>query len=148
MRVEFTVPGEPQGKGRPRFSRYGGRPVIYTDQKTHDYEHAVQAAYRAAYGDYQFPEDASLLLFVTAYFKIPRSISKRKAELMRQGIIRPLKVPDWDNIGKIIADGCNKIIWNDDSHVIQGTVEKFYSDDPRVVVVILDMEEYMKWQDG
>lgn len=146
MRVEFTVPGEPRGKGRPRFARKGG--FVYTDHKTKDYENMVKAAYRMVYGDYQFPEDSSLLLFVTAYFKIPKSTSKRKADLMRQGVIRPTKTPDWDNIGKIIADGCNKLIWDDDSHVIQGTVEKFYSDDPRVDVVVLDMEEYEKWLDG
>ena len=38
MRVEFTVPGIPVGKGRPRFMKNGH---TYTPQKTRDYEDKV-----------------------------------------------------------------------------------------------------------
>ena len=38
MKIEFTVPGIPVGKGRPRFKKDGN---TYTPQKTQDYEDKV-----------------------------------------------------------------------------------------------------------
>ena len=38
MKVTFTVPGIPVGKGRPRFMKNGH---TYTPQKTRDYEDKV-----------------------------------------------------------------------------------------------------------
>lgn len=38
MKIEFTVPGAPVGKGRPRFMKNGH---TYTPQKTRDYEGKV-----------------------------------------------------------------------------------------------------------
>jgi Holliday junction resolvase RusA-like endonuclease len=146
MRVEFTVPGDPQGKQRPRFSQRTGQ--AYTPPKTRDYERLIRDCYRAKYGDLMFPEGATVLMFVTAYFGIPKSATKAKAAKMLQGIIRPTKVPDWDNIGKVFGDAGNGCIYHDDKCVVQGTVEKYYSTDPRVEVVLVDMEEYMQWQDG
>ena len=146
MRVEFTVPGEPQGKGRPRFSRYTGH--AYTPDKTRIYEDTIRWCYSDAAGDARFPDDASILMFVTAYIKMPARTSKRKAADMKMGIIRPLRTPDVDNILKVCQDALNGICYKDDSHIILGHVEKFYSDDPRVEVVLMDMEEYMTWQDG
>ena len=35
MELQFIVPGEPRGKGRPRFTRRG---FAYTDTATRDYE--------------------------------------------------------------------------------------------------------------
>lgn len=37
---------------------------------------------------------------ITAYYGIPKSASKKKAQLMRERKIRPMKKPDFDNIGK------------------------------------------------
>ena len=43
--VVFTVPGEPQGKGRPRFARPKGSnfTMAYTPEKTVSYENRVKA---------------------------------------------------------------------------------------------------------
>ena len=42
MTIEFTIPGAPQGKERPRFTKNG---IAYTPQKTRDYEKLVAWAY-------------------------------------------------------------------------------------------------------
>ncbi len=55
---------------------------------------------------------------------------------MLNGIIRPTKRPDFDNIGKIICDSLNMIAYHDDSAIVDGRVRKFYSDVPRVEVII------------
>ena len=50
--------------------------------------------------------------------------------------IRPTKKPDWDNIGKIVCDSLNLVAYHDDSAVVDAQVRKFYSETPRVDVMI------------
>lgn len=50
--------------------------------------------------------------------------------------IRPIKKPDVDNVTKIIADSLNNIAYKDDAQIVDSTVRKFYSDMPRVQVII------------
>lgn len=44
--------------------------------------------------------------------------------------------PDWDNIGKIVCDSLNLVAYHDDSAVVDAQVRKFYSETPRVDVMI------------
>ena len=56
---------------------------------------------------------------------------------MEAGEIRPIKRPDWDNIGKLITDALiNNLAYHDDSQIVSCTVEKYYSEQPRVEVEI------------
>jgi len=55
---------------------------------------------------------------------------------MITGVIRPTKKPDWDNIGKVIADSLNQIAYRDDAQIVSATVEKLYSLTPQVEVTI------------
>ena len=63
-----------------------------------------------------------------------------KAQLMRERKIRPMKKPDFDNIGKIVCDSLNDIAYHDDAQIVDAQVRKFFSDDPRVVVTIQEAE--------
>ena len=73
---------------------------------------------------------------IIAYYEIPQSTSEKNKKKMLKHIIRPTKKPDWDNIGKVICDSLNKIAYNDDKQVVDSQVRKFYSENPRVDVVI------------
>ena len=59
MQIEFTVPGEPFGKQRPRHSRVSG--TTYTPKETKLHEQLIQWAYRKA-GGHKFPEDSEIRL--------------------------------------------------------------------------------------
>jgi len=61
---------------------------------------------------------------------------KPKRKLIASGELRPTTQPDLDNLIKGIKDGCNKIIWHDDSQIVDMTVRKFYSEQPRAEVTI------------
>jgi Holliday junction resolvase RusA-like endonuclease len=74
---------------------------------------------------------------IQAFFSIPKSTSKTKREKMLSGEIRPTKKPDWDNIGKVVCDALNKLAYGDDSGIVDGRVQKFYSDEPRVEVELV-----------
>jgi Holliday junction resolvase RusA-like endonuclease len=126
----FTVYGEPMGKQRPRF----GRGRTYTPKKTVDYEKAVKEAFNEMYEGQQL--NGAIRMYVNAFFSIPKSTPKKKRQLMIDGIIRPTKKPDIDNIWKIIADSLNENAYPDDSSVVSAKCEKFYGEIPRVEVEI------------
>lgn len=135
-KVFFFVPGEPQGKGRPRFSKVGNFVKARTPDNTVLYENLIKTEYKRQYGSFMFDKGEPLTLEIKAYYSIPQSKSKKQQELMRAEKLLPTKKPDWDNIGKVVADSLNKIAYYDDSQIVAAYVSKFYSDKPRVEITI------------
>lgn len=140
MRINFTVMGEPKGKGRPRFCRNTGHAI--TPKDTVNYETLVKMEYTQACGELMFPDDAMLDMRIKAYYSIPKSASKKRHAAMLSGDIRPTKKPDMDNVIKIIADALNKIAYRDDTQIVDCQVRKFYSEKPRVEVMIQTIDKY------
>lgn len=140
MRINFTVMGEPKGKGRPRFCRNTGHAI--TPKDTVNYETLVKMEYTQACGELMFPDDAMLDMRIKAYYSIPKSASKKRHAAMLGGDIRPTKKPDMDNVIKIIADALNKIAYRDDTQIVDCQVRKFYSEKPRVEVMIQTIDKY------
>lgn len=60
---------------------------------------------------------------------------------MLDNVIRPTKKPDWDNIGKIVCDALNKTAFHDDAQIVDGSVIKCYSEQPRIEVEIWEIAE-------
>lgn len=136
----FVVRGEPVAKGRPKFTTRGGFVRAITPEKTANYETLVKLSFQEQCPDaVPFPKDVPLYVIVNAFFSIPKSASKKKAEAMRDCAIRPTKKPDCDNLAKIICDALNGIAYYDDSQVVTLEVRKFYSDEPEVYVRICEL---------
>jgi Holliday junction resolvase RusA-like endonuclease len=127
--ITFTIPGEPQGKGRPRFTRFG-KP--YTPKQTTVYERAVKYYFRMAYKGERML--GPMAVKITAVLGVPLRGSKLENGRKLAGIIRPTKKPDADNIGKIICDSLNGMAWRDDAQVVKLAVVKQYGAEPRVIV--------------
>ena len=68
------------------------------------------------------------------FFKTPSYYNTEQKILAEIGLDRPINKPDWDNIGKKYSDMYNGNVWVDDSCVVSGTVNKFYSILPRVEI--------------
>jgi Holliday junction resolvase RusA-like endonuclease len=128
-RLWFTVPGEPRGWARARTS--GAR--FFTDTKTRSEKQAV-AAWALEAGARVMEGPVSVCL--TAYLRIPQSVSKKRRADMLSGAERPTKKPDGDNLAKLTMDALNGVCWRDDVQVVDITVKKFWSDEPRLVVEI------------
>jgi Holliday junction resolvase RusA-like endonuclease len=126
--IKLTIPGQPCAKQRPRVCNGHA----FTPTKTVNYETLVKQLYITR--NFQKRLDGAIVMKVAAFFEIPKSASKKMRELMLKGDIRPAKKPDWDNIGKIISDALNGLAYNDDSQIVAATVEKWYSENPRVEV--------------
>lgn len=141
MISEFTVPGEPKGKGRHKTSTQGKRIIHYTPKGTRLYEEIVATEYLRQCGSVRVSDNEYVDIKILAYFKIPQSANKMDAERMRKNIIRPAKKPDVDNIIKIVADALNGIAYKDDKQIIRSLAEKFYSDTPCVKVKITSINQ-------
>lgn len=140
MIARFTIAGEPLGKGRPRFVGRNGYVKAVTPDRTANYETLVKFEYSAQCGAQLFPQGVPLDLSIMAFYSIPKSVSQKKRALMLEQKIRPTKKPDWDNIGKVISDSLNKIAYYDDSQIVDSQVRKFYSDTPRVEVILQEAQ--------
>jgi len=127
--IRLVIPGKPLGKQRPRVLKNG---ITYTPKETMNYETLVKQLYITQH--FQKQLSGPIRVSITAYFPIPASVSKKKKELMRTGVIRPESKPDWDNVGKIITDALNDLAYHDDKQIVEATVRKFYSDEPRVEI--------------
>lgn len=134
MKIEFTVEGEPFGKQRPRHNRATN--TTYTPTETKQHEQIIAWAYKSQCGTLRFSKDDCINLQVIAFMKIPKSESKKKRQLMIEGVIRPTVKPDWDNIGKLVADALNGIAYDDDKCIVDAQVRKFYSEHPRTEIIL------------
>lgn len=123
-------------KQRPRVARMGGFSKAYTPKETANYENLVKFYYQEAAKSQIFPDDVMLDIRILAYYSIPKSVSKKKRAEMLERKIRPTKKPDIDNVCKCILDACNKVAFHDDSQVVDMQARKFYSEQPRVEVII------------
>jgi len=143
MKVTFTIPGVPGAKARPRFRivkpKFGQSfASMYSPKETTNYENLVKTSFRLVHcGN---PTEHPVKLTVAAFFPIPASSTKRfRAECQSED--KPVtKKPDFDNVAKIICDALNQVAFKDDSQVYDARVVKFYSEMPRTVVTIDDVE--------
>lgn len=133
--VEFTIPGPPQGKARPRVVRAkNGISLTYTPDKTVRYEELVRSRYKKAANGFKFPDDAQVAIQITAWYSIPSSKSRKVRFAMAAGQINPTKKPDCDNIIKIVCDALNGFAYKDDAQVTLTQIRKRYADEPRADV--------------
>lgn len=115
--ILIIVEGKIKGKARPRV--FNGRAITPAD--TVHYENWVRVNYKEQCGEYL---DGSIRARIIAYYKIPKSYSKKRVQAILQGLEHPIKKPDADNIGKIILDSLNDIAFHDDSQVVELIVIK------------------------
>ena len=130
---KFFVPGEVEGKARPRMNTRTGK--TYTPTKTKNYEYLIKQCFLYKYPEYKTLE-GRLKVTILAGFDIPKSTSKAKRKLMLEGEINPTKKPDIDNITKIVLDAMNKLAYKDDTQVILLAVSKIYVEEPGICIEI------------
>jgi Holliday junction resolvase RusA-like endonuclease len=133
--IILTIPGAPIAKGRPKVSSRGRFPRVYTPAKTRRYEDLIKIAAAEVMQDCP-PIEGALLLTVTAYVQMPKSLSKKARAEAMDGIRKPVTRPDADNYAKAALDGCNGVLFRDDSQVTDLIVRKRYSERPRLVITM------------
>ena len=133
--VAFSVPGEPQGKGRARVGSINGHARMFTPAKTVAYEGLVAHAAQQALAGRPLL-DGPLCCDLTIHCAVPQSWSGKKQRTALAGEVLPTTKPDADNVIKAIFDGCNGVLWRDDVLVVELAVRKRYAATPGVYVKV------------
>lgn len=74
-------------------------------------------------------------MIVDSYLPIPKTMSPSDTVLAEMRRIRPISVPDWDNLGKTYSDMIRGALI-DDSVIVNGTSNKYYSIRPRIEITL------------
>lgn len=133
-KIQFEIPGDVQPQQRPKFSRIGKGVRAIDPKESRDYKSFVRLV-AAQYAPETLITD-DIKLTIDVYRKIPKSFSKKKHQQAVEGVLRPTTKPDIDNLAKGIKDGLSKVLWHDDSQVIELIARKWYSENPRAVVTV------------
>lgn len=143
--LRFTVPGEPRGKGRPRFGRTrAGFTVAYTDDKTAAYENLVKLAAEKAGAT---SIDGPLSVQISAYFVPPQSWTKKRRAAALAGCEAPGRF-DIDNISKAVLDGLNGIAFGDDKQIVTLFARKAFAEVARCEVQVFPATGINQQSDG
>ena len=115
--IEFTVPGNPIPKARPRVIQRGKRTFAYTPRRTRNWEAAIRAA---AWEHVKLGPLHRRPLAVTLTF-------------YRENHVRA----DTDNLAKAVLDALNGICYVDDAQIVDLHLRRYVdSDNPRVEIRI------------
>ncbi|ABG84295.1 RusA family crossover junction endodeoxyribonuclease [Clostridium perfringens] len=117
-----VVTGKIRGKARPRVCRGHA----FTPKDTIEYEKLVRECYKKQDGRYL---EGAIKALIIAYYKIPKSYTKKRVQVIRDGLEKPTKKPDADNIGKVILDSLNGVAYKDDSQIIDLRIKKEYTEE-------------------
>ena len=141
--MEFSIPGAPVAKARPRFSRRGGFVMTYRPSK----EVAAEARLRAFVQEQMrnqhlemLPAGAPLVVSCEFDFAPPKSWGKRR----KLGCLgQPhISKPDLDNLIKFVLDALNGVVWADDRQVAAyGECVKLWTETPMTRITVETLQE-------
>jgi len=135
MNYMFAVPGQPRGKGRPRFRKTGKFVQAYTPKETHEYENVIRTYYKGK------KMHGMISLTIGAYYEIPKSYTKKYRKEIIDTNIRPMVKPDIDNVIKVVMDALNGVAYDDDKQIVTVLAVKQYSSDPRLEIILGELND-------
>ena len=144
MILKIIIPGDAKAQDRPRGANVNGHVVFYDTKESKEFKNIVAIYGKAAMieqnWEYVGP-NIPVKFHVNVYFEITKSDRKSKKwmEEFRQGKKRPTKKPDDDNLLKICQDALNKILYHDDSQVVSGCCDKWYTEGAPYTEIIIEV---------
>ena len=116
----MTVNEDPISTPRPRFSRRSGH--SYMPSRAQDAQHRIREAAMKCVPEGWTPTTEPVAVMITAYLQPPKTMPKKD-----RGVKRPGGPKDWDNLGKTVSDGLEKVVYANDSQIVLCRVEKLYA---------------------
>ena len=119
--LDAVIPGQPVGKGRPKFVRATGR--AYTPKGTAEWERSAALILRNQYEG--APIDECVSVEILAVFSRPKRLLRKKDPESRM----PCNVkPDIDNVVKCVLDALTMAgVLRDDKVVYEVRAKKLYA---------------------
>jgi Holliday junction resolvase RusA-like endonuclease len=143
--IKFTIPLEPTGQMRPRFSRRGKFVTTHKAEKQETRESKMLFYIQQAAPEEPF--SGPVMLKIVALMKRPKShfrTGRFSDQLKPSAPFWFTGTPDLDNIEKMLCDCCNGLVFKDDKQVCMSTTEKRYvrpGERPRWEVEIREMSD-------
>ncbi len=136
--IEIRLDGDPVAKGRHRhrLNAKTGRIFTHPDPKTARFEDRLAWAAQVTMAGRPLLT-GPLVVIVDAYRAVPASWSRKRQAEAEEGQMRPVTKPDADNFLKICCDALNRVVWIDDSQIVDARVRKFYDSRPRFEIRVL-----------
>lgn len=136
---------EPEGSPRPRFRLINRQNLVNEAFNNGQFVHvySLNAREDSVYMQRVVEEELYELDHIihtpcdveyNVFFKTPSYYNSDLVILSEIGLERPLVKPDFDNIEKKYSDMYNGNVWIDDTCVVSGTINRFYSVLPRVEI--------------
>ena len=140
MEINYTVVGIPKPQARPKFfsrTLKSGKHFTSTYSPKTSWFDIVYIETLKIKNSLKKRLVGALELNLIFCMPIPKSISKKKREQLHYVI----KKPDVDNLAKAVMDAMNNTgIWEDDSQIASLQVKKIYSEEPRCLITIREVE--------
>lgn len=130
--INVVYYGEPKAQARLRAN--SNLNTFYDPSKS--FKLTINEAIRTQLGNNFKPINREIYFVARFYKPYPKSTPKKKRLLMELGVIRPTTKPDLDNYEKLLYDALLHTLYNDDSVIVSGYHQKFYSVKPRVEIEI------------
>ncbi len=135
--LEFTIPGTPIPKGRPRMTKAGH---AYTPERTRKAEEVVGAVVELMQC---IPIAGPIQVELDFFLPIPARFTRKDAQSALLGAIRPCGRPDLDNLAKLVCDAIQGEgpghAFASDAQICQITARKWYGE-PRTMVRVVGIE--------
>ena len=129
--VQITMYEYPMKTERPRNSR-GLHMYSPNAKENHTY---FEKAYRKVIEQIRLINTPAEIV-VDAYLEMPEQVKPDEVILFESKVLDVLCTPDYDNIGKCYTDILKDVLITDDDIFHIGTIRKYYSVIPRVVITI------------
>lgn len=140
MRFEFDI--SPVEQARPRATRMGKGIRLYDPKKVTVFKRKLGILAKQQMLDRGLePFDGPLEVRMESYRPVQASISRKERVRRLSGAHRPTVKPDLDNYIKSTSDALNGIIWADDNCIVSLAAEKYYAEDPHLIVEIKEWLE-------
>jgi Holliday junction resolvase RusA-like endonuclease len=132
----IIVNSKPKAQARPKFSMRGKHAVAYDpDRNTKAYAKLIIAQ------QFDLRLECPIELTIAFFMPISKSTSKKKHALMLSNEIKHQKLGDLDNLAKLYMDAMNDVVFADDKQVWKMSLEKRYSDNPHVEIIVSWQEQ-------
>lgn len=106
------------------------------------YNRKIFEAFSEAHSEMECVISTPCIMETKTYTKIPNGMNKIEKMAAELELLHNVNAPDWDNLGKSYCDMVQDVLVSNDSIVVRGAVEKFYSVLPRIEVRVKFMTKY------
>ena len=126
--LQIVLPVIPKATPRPRYSKMTKKFYVKGAQKTKKMIKKRLACLNLICTRVEFD--------LEVYLKTPSGMSLSEAYLAEKGLILPITKPDFDNVAKTYSDALQDVLLLNDNIINPGSIKKFYSIKPRVIINI------------